>query len=112
MKHLKNLIKGTIADSKAPWAISEDMSDMYKQDAKDFKDILNMIKDKNYSVPSPQRRLSISIDVTWFATAGPAQLPPARCASVSASIRIEMALMSARLPRSAAGWRFAPRWNR
>ena len=49
MKHLKNLIKGTIADSKAPWAISEDMVDMYKQDAKDFKDILNMIKDKNYS---------------------------------------------------------------
>lgn len=49
MKHLKNLIKGTIADSKAPWAISEDMSDMYKQDAKDFKAILNMIKDKNYS---------------------------------------------------------------
>ena len=49
MKHLKNLIKGTIADSKEPWAISEDMSDMYKQDAKDFKDILNMIKDKNQS---------------------------------------------------------------
>ena len=49
MKHLKNLIKGTIADSKEPWAISEDMSDMYKQDAKDFKAILNMIKDKNYS---------------------------------------------------------------
>ena len=49
MKHLKNLIKGTIADSKAPWAISEDMADMYKQDAKDFKDILNMIKDKNFS---------------------------------------------------------------
>ena len=49
MKHLKNLIKGTIEDSKAPWAISEDMSDMYKQDAKDFKAILNMIKDKNYS---------------------------------------------------------------
>ena len=49
MKHLKNLIKGTIEDSKAPWAISEDMSDMYKQDAKDFKAILNMIKDKNFS---------------------------------------------------------------
>ena len=49
MKHFKNLIKGTIEDSKAPWAISEDMSDMYKQDAKDFKAILNMIKDKNYS---------------------------------------------------------------
>ena len=49
MKHLKNLITGTIEDSKAPWAISEDMSDMYKQDAKDFKDILKMIKDKNFS---------------------------------------------------------------
>ena len=49
MKHLKNLIKGTIADSKEPWAISEDMSDMYKQDAKDFKDILNMIKSDNTS---------------------------------------------------------------
>jgi hypothetical protein len=49
MKHLNNLIKGTIKDSKAPWAISEDMVDMYKQDAKDFKDILNMIKDKNFS---------------------------------------------------------------
>ena len=49
MKHLKNLIKGTIEDSKAPWAISEDMSDMYKQDAKDFSDIHNMIKDKNFS---------------------------------------------------------------
>ena len=49
MKHLNNLIKGTIEDSKAPWAISEDMADMYKQDAKDFKDILNMIKDKNFS---------------------------------------------------------------
>ena len=49
MKHLNNLIKGTIEDSKAPWAISEDMSDMYKQDAKDFKAIHNMIKDKNYS---------------------------------------------------------------
>ena len=49
MKHLNNLIKGTIEDSKAPWAISEDMVDMYKQDAKDFKDILNMIKDENFS---------------------------------------------------------------
>ena len=49
MKHLKNLIKATIEDSKAPWAISEDMSDMYEQDAKDFKAILNMIKDENYS---------------------------------------------------------------
>ena len=49
MKHLKNLITGTIEDSKAPWAISEDMSDMYKQDAKDFKAILTMIESKNTS---------------------------------------------------------------
>ena len=49
MKHLNNLIKATLEDSKAPWAISEDMVDMYKQDAKDFKAILKMIKDKNYS---------------------------------------------------------------
>ena len=49
MKHLNNLIKGTIADSKAPWAISEDMSDMYKQDAKDYEAILIMIESKNTS---------------------------------------------------------------
>ena len=49
MKHLNNLIKATIEDSKAPWAISEGMVDMYKQDAKDFIAVLNMIKDKNYS---------------------------------------------------------------
>ena len=49
MKHLKNLIKGTIEDSKAPWAISEDMSDMYKQDAKDFEAILIMIESNNSS---------------------------------------------------------------
>ena len=49
MKHLNNLIKGTIEDSKAPWAISEDMSDMYKQDAKDYEAILIMIESKNTS---------------------------------------------------------------
>ena len=49
MKHLKNLITGTIEDSKAPWAISEDMSDMYKQDAKDFEAILIMVESKNFS---------------------------------------------------------------
>ena len=49
MKHLKNLIKATIEDSKAPWAISEGMTDMYKQDAKDFKAILNFFKDGNIS---------------------------------------------------------------
>ena len=49
MKHLKNLIKGTIEDSKAPWAISEGMVDMYKQDAQDYKSILNFFKDGNIS---------------------------------------------------------------
>ena len=49
MKHLKNLIKGTIEDSKAPWAISEDMSDMYKQDAQDYESILTMIESDNLS---------------------------------------------------------------
>ena len=49
MKNLKKLITETINLSKMDWAIKEDMSDMYKQDAKDFKAILNMIKDKNHS---------------------------------------------------------------
>ena len=49
MKHLKKLISETVKDSKSKWAIKEDMADMYKQDAKDFKAVLNMIKDKNYS---------------------------------------------------------------
>ena len=49
MKHLKKLITEYKNLSKMDWAVKEDMSDMYKQDAKDFKDILNMIKDKNYS---------------------------------------------------------------
>ena len=49
MKNLKKLISETVKDSKSKWAIKEDMADMYKQDAKDFKAVLNMIKDKNYS---------------------------------------------------------------
>ena len=49
MKNLKNLIKSYKNEAKSDWAIQEDMADMYKQDAKDFKAILNMIKDKNYS---------------------------------------------------------------
>ena len=49
MKHLNNLIKGTIEDSKAPWAISEDMSDMYKQDAQDYESILTFIESDNLS---------------------------------------------------------------
>ena len=49
MKHLKKLISETVKDSKTKWAIKEDMADMYEQDAKDYKSVLNMIKDKNFS---------------------------------------------------------------
>ena len=49
MKHLKKLIKEYKNLSMMDWAVKEDMADMYKQDAQDFKDILNMIKDKNFS---------------------------------------------------------------
>ena len=48
MKHLKKLIKQTVEYSKMDYG-HEDMNEMYDQDAKDFKKILKMIKDKNYS---------------------------------------------------------------
>ena len=49
MKHLKKLIKEYKNLSKMDWAVKEDMADMYKQDAKDFSDILNFFKDGNIS---------------------------------------------------------------
>ena len=49
MKHLKKLIKEYKNLSKMDWAVKEDMSDMYKQDAKDFEAILIMIESNNYS---------------------------------------------------------------
>ena len=49
MKHLKKLITEYKNLSKMDWAVKEDMSDMYKQDAKDFKSILNFFKDGNIS---------------------------------------------------------------
>ena len=49
MKNLKKLITETVNLSKMDWAIKEDMADMYKQDAKDFKSIFNMIKSDNLS---------------------------------------------------------------
>ena len=49
MKHLKKLITEYKNLSNMDWAVKEDMADMYKQDAKDFTNIHNMIKDKNYS---------------------------------------------------------------
>ena len=49
MKHLQKLITEYKNLSKMDWAVKEDMADMYKQDAKDFSDIHNMIKDKNFS---------------------------------------------------------------
>ena len=49
MKHLKKLITEYKNLSKMDWAVKEDMADMYKQDAKDFKAILNFFKDGNIS---------------------------------------------------------------
>ena len=49
MKHLKKLITEYKNLSKMDWAVKEDMSDMYKQDAKDFEAILIMIESKNFS---------------------------------------------------------------
>ena len=49
MKHLKKLITEYNNLSKMDWAVKEDMSDMYKQDAKDFEAILIMIESNNYS---------------------------------------------------------------
>ena len=49
MKHLKKLISETVKLSKMDWAVKEDMADMYKQDAQDYKSILNFFKDGNIS---------------------------------------------------------------
>ena len=49
MQHLKKLITEYKNLSKMDWAVKEDMSDMYKQDAKDFEAILNMIESNNSS---------------------------------------------------------------
>ena len=49
MKHLKKLISETVKLSKMDWAVEEDMADMYKQDAQDYKSILNFFKDGNIS---------------------------------------------------------------
>ena len=48
MKNLKKLIKETVEYSKMDYG-HEDMNEMYDQDAKDFKKILKMINDKNFS---------------------------------------------------------------
>ena len=49
MKHLKKLITEYKNLSKMDCAVKEDMSDMYKQDAKDFEAILIMIESNNSS---------------------------------------------------------------
>ena len=49
MKHLKKLITEYKNLSKMDWAVKEDMSDMYKLDAKDFEAILIMIESNNSS---------------------------------------------------------------
>ena len=49
MKNLKKLIKEYKNLSKMDWAVKEDMSDMYKQDSKDFEAILIMLESNNFS---------------------------------------------------------------
>ena len=49
MKHLKKLITEYKNLSKMDWAVKEDMSDMYKQDSKDFEAILIMLESNNFS---------------------------------------------------------------
>ena len=49
MKHLKKLITEYKNLSKMDQAVKEDMSYMYKQDAKDFEAILIMIESNNSS---------------------------------------------------------------
>ena len=49
MKNLKKLITETVNLSKMDWAIKEDMADMYKQDAQDYKSIFIAIKSDNLS---------------------------------------------------------------
>ena len=43
MKNLNALIKTLKAEAKSDWAIQEDMSDMYNQDADDATTIRNLI---------------------------------------------------------------------
>ena len=47
MKNLKKLISSYKTQAKAKWAIREDMSDMYMQDANDAEVVYNFITESN-----------------------------------------------------------------
>ena len=48
LKNLKNLVKELDKQSKSKWAIKEDMSDMYKEDASDTDAVLTHMLLGNY----------------------------------------------------------------
>ena len=59
MKNLKKLIASYKTQAKAKWAIREDMSDMYNQDANDAEVIYNFIVDSNgVNIPTAAKYLS------------------------------------------------------
>ena len=58
MKNLKTLIKDLKNEAKSEWAIAEDMSDMYEQDANDAEVIFNFITQENgVNIPTASRYL-------------------------------------------------------
>jgi len=59
MKNLKALIKSYNNQAKEDWAIAEDMSDMYLQDANDAEVIFNFITEsKGVNIPTASKYLS------------------------------------------------------
>ena len=59
MKNLKKLIASYKAQAKSKWAIEEDMSDMYLEDANDSQVIYNFITESNgVNIPTAAKYLS------------------------------------------------------
>ena len=59
MKNLKKLISSYKTQAKAKWAIREDMSDMYMQDANDAEVVYNFITESNgVNIPTAAKYLS------------------------------------------------------
>ena len=59
MKNLNALIKSLHAEAKSDWAIQENMSDMYNQDANDATVIRNFITDRGgVNIPTASQYLN------------------------------------------------------
>jgi hypothetical protein len=59
MKNLKKLINSYKTQAKAKWAIREDMSDMYLEDANDAEVIYNFITEsKGVNIPTAAKYLN------------------------------------------------------